>query len=183
MTFLLDVNVLIALIDPTHISHDTTHRWFTLEGSASWATCPITENGVIRIVGSAKYPNAPGSPAIVAAVLDRLRALPGHVFWPDDISLLDREHVAAERMLGFGQVTDTYLLALAVVHGGRLATLDRRLSFSAVQDGQHALHLILTPPGAGSLQIRPGAPALAALPVLRVIVPGPLLQGLIPGAH
>jgi predicted nucleic acid-binding protein len=82
MTFLLDVNVLIALIDPSHVSHDAAHRWFDAEGKATWATCPITENGVIRIVGSPKYPNMPGSTAVVAEIVTRLRALPGHVFWP-----------------------------------------------------------------------------------------------------
>jgi toxin-antitoxin system PIN domain toxin len=140
--FLLDVNVLIALIDPTHVSHEDAHRWFAQAGSASWATCPMTENGVLRIVGSPRYPNTPGSPAVVAAVLGRLRALPGHVFWPDDISLLDRRHVEAAQVLGAGQVTDTYLLALAAAHGGRLASLDRRLSVTAVPGGKHGLHLI-----------------------------------------
>jgi uncharacterized protein len=142
VTFLLDVNVLIALIDPTHVSHAGAHRWFAQAGSASWATCPITENGVLRIVGSPRYPNTPGSPAVVAAVLGRLRALPGHVFWPDDISLLDRRRVAADRLLAAGQVTDTYLLALAVAHGGQLASLDRRLSAAAVHGGEPGLHLI-----------------------------------------
>lgn len=135
MTFLLDVNVLIALFDPTHVSHADEHRWFAQAGSAHWATCPMTGNGVLRIVGSPRYPNTPGSPGAVAAVLGRLRALPGHVFWPDDISLLDRRHVEAEQVLAAGQVTDTYLLARAVAHGGRLASLDRRLSVAAVRGG------------------------------------------------
>ncbi|HUD62303.1 MAG TPA: TA system VapC family ribonuclease toxin, partial [Acetobacteraceae bacterium] len=135
MTFLLDVNVLIALIDPTHVSHGDAHRWFGQEGAADWATCPITEIGVLRIVGNPRYPNTPGSPAVVATVLDRLRTLPGHAFWPDDISLLDPRHADAERMLASTQVTDTYLLALAVAHGGQLATLDRRLSVTAVHRG------------------------------------------------
>jgi len=102
----------------------------------------MTENGVMRIVGSPRYPNTPGSPAVVATVLGRLRALPGHIFWSDDISLLDRRHVAAEQVLAAGQVTDTYLLALAVAHGGQLASLDRRLSVSAVLGGKNGLHLI-----------------------------------------
>ncbi len=142
MTFLLDVNVLIALIDPTHISHGDAHGWFAKEGSASWATCPITENGVLRIVGNPRYPNTPGSPAVVAAVLGRLRTVPGHAFWPDDISLLDGRYVEAERLLTVGQVTDSYLLALAVAHGGQLASLDRRLSVAAVLGGEPALRLI-----------------------------------------
>ena len=142
MTFLLDVNVLIALIDPTHVNHAQAHQWFAQEGGADWATCPITENGVLRIVGNPRYPNTPGSPAVVAAVLGRLRTLPGHVFWPDDISLLDPRYAAAEQILASAQVTDAYLLALAVAHGGQLATMDRRLSVTAVHRGQQGLRLI-----------------------------------------
>jgi len=142
VTFLLDVNVLIALIDPTHISHDAAHDWFGREGRLSWATCPMTENGVMRIVGHANYPNTPGSPAQVAAVISRVRNQPGHAFWPDDISLVAADHVDQAQILTSGQVTDSYLLALAVAHQGRLATFDRRLSTKAVKGGKAALHLI-----------------------------------------
>ena len=142
MTFLLDVNVLIALIDPTHVGHEVAHHWFDIEGKAAWATCPMTENGVIRIVGNPKYPNTPGSTAIVAEIVTQLRALPGHFFWPDDISLVDTDHVDASKVLIPAQVTDTYLLALAAAHGGKLATFDRRLSAKAVKGGRAALHLI-----------------------------------------
>ena len=139
MTFLLDVNVLIALIDPTHLSHHAAHEWFNAQGYRSWATCPITENGLLRIVGHPKYPNTPGAPAVVAPVLQGLCAMPGHLFWPDDISLLDPSHADATRILAHGHVTDTYLLALAMVHGGKLATLDRRLSTAAVPRGAASL--------------------------------------------
>ncbi len=142
MTFLLDVNVLIALIDPAHISHDAAHRWFEDRGQADWATCPLTENGVIRIVGHPKYPGAPGSPATVAAIISTLRTVPGHVFWPDDISLFGDARIDPAQILTSGQVTDTYLLALAAAHGGQLATFDRRLSANAVRGGKAALHLI-----------------------------------------
>jgi uncharacterized protein len=142
VTFLLDVNVLIALIDPAHVGHDAAHRWFEAEGGRAWATCPLTENGVVRIVGHLKYPNTPGSPAVVAAIIARLRALPGHTFWADDISVTDVERFEPTRILTSGQVTDSYLLALAVAHGGRLATFDRRLSPAAVRGGKPALHLL-----------------------------------------
>lgn len=142
MTFLLDVNVLVALIDPVHVGHDAAHRWFDAEGKAAWATCPMTENGVIRIVGHPKYPNTPGSTATVATIVTQLRTLSGHVFWPDDISLVDSRHVDAAQVLTSAQVTDTYLLALAVAHGGRLATFDRRLSVKALKAGKAALHVI-----------------------------------------
>lgn len=140
--FLLDVNVLIALIDPTHVQHDPAHVWFAAQGRRSWATCPLTENGVLRIVGHARYPNSPGTPAAVAPLLAGLCALPGHVFWPDDISLLAADSVDAARLLASSQVTDSYLLALACAHGGQLATFDRRLVADAVHGGVKGLHLI-----------------------------------------
>jgi uncharacterized protein len=142
MTFLPDVNVLIALIDPAHVHHDEAHLWFAVHGRQAWATCPLTENGVLRIVGHARYPNSPGTPAAVAQLMTRLRALPGHSFWPDDISLLDAQELDAERLLTSGQVTDSYLLALACAHGGQLATFDRRLVIDAVRNGARGLHLI-----------------------------------------
>ncbi len=142
MTFLLDVNVLIALIDPAHVTHDAAHRWFAARGEAAWATCPMTENGVIRIVGHPKYPGAPGSPAAVAAIVAQLRTVAGHVFWPDDISLVGDARIDPARVLTSGQVTDTYLLALAAGRGGRLATFDRRLVVDAVKGGRAALYLI-----------------------------------------
>ena len=140
--FLLDVNVLIALVDPTHVQHDAAHDWFALQGRKSWATCPLTENGVLRIVGHARYPNSPGTPAAVAPLMATLRTLAGHVFWPDNISLLDTEHIDATRLLSAAQVTDSYLLALASAHGGQLASFDRRLVTDAVRGGARCLHLI-----------------------------------------
>ncbi|GAC1335352.1 MAG: DNA-binding protein [Beijerinckiaceae bacterium] len=142
MTFLLDVNVLIALIDPAHVSHDAAHVWFARECRNGWATCPITENGVIRVVGHPNYPNTPGSPAIVADIVRQLRTLPQHVFWPDKISLVDEMYTDVSEILTPRQVTDSYLLALAVAHSGKLATLDRRLSVRATVRGKEALHLI-----------------------------------------
>lgn len=144
MTFLLDVNVLVALIDPAHVAHDTAHDWFEATGGRSWASCPITENGVMRIVGHPRYPNTPGSPAIVAGVIGKLRALPNHQFWPDDLSLVGSDLIDATGILTSKQVTDTYLLALARRHGGRLATFDRRLSATAVRGGRAALYQIGT---------------------------------------
>ncbi len=142
MTYLLDVNVLIALTDPSHVAHDDAHAWFSREGHTSWATCPITENGVLRILGNPKYPNSPGSPAIVAGIVEQLRSLPGHCFWAEDFSLVGSEAVDARRILTSAQVTDTYLLAFAKVRGGKLATFDRRLSIDAVKGGKATLHLI-----------------------------------------
>ncbi|NRQ16591.1 TA system VapC family ribonuclease toxin [Ensifer sesbaniae] len=142
MTFLLDVNVLIALIDPGHVAHDDAHEWFAAIGQFAWATCPITENGVIRIVGNPKYPNSPGSPSLVMEIVGKLRSLPGHNFWPDVVSLVGAGDINPRKILTAGQVTDTYLLALAKAQGGQLATFDRKLSTAAVNGGNSTLHLI-----------------------------------------
>jgi toxin-antitoxin system PIN domain toxin len=140
--FLLDVNVLVALIDPAHIQHDHAHNWFSAQGKRAWATCPLTENGIVRVVGHPRYPNSPGTPAAVTEMVQVLRGLGGHEFWPDDISLLDPNHIEATRLLESSQVTDSYLLALASAHDGKLATFDRHLVTSAVVGGSKALHLI-----------------------------------------
>lgn len=140
--FLLDINVLIALIDPAHVQHDRAHEWFESKGKRAWATCPLTENGVLRIMGHARYPNSPGTPAAVAEILAAVRRLSGHEFWPDDISLLDRGKANATRLLDSIHVTDSYLLALARAHAGALASFDQRLVTDAVSDGNQFLHLI-----------------------------------------
>jgi uncharacterized protein len=141
-TFLLDVNVLIALVDPVHVQHEQAHEWFSRAGKRSFATCPITENGLLRIVGHPKYPNNPGAPSAVAASLAAMRAMPGHAFWPDSISIADKSHIDITRLSSHAQITDSYLLALAKLHGGRLASMDRRLVVDAVVDGSASLEII-----------------------------------------
>jgi toxin-antitoxin system PIN domain toxin len=140
--FLLDVNVLIALIAPTHVFHTRAQVWFTTIRAQGWATCPITELGVLRILSNPKMPNSVGSPAVVAEMLAVLKAGPGHVFWPDAISVFDRTVWDAGKLLTSGQVTDSYLLALAASKGGKLATFDARLNTMAVRNGGVFLHLI-----------------------------------------
>lgn len=141
--FLLDVNVLIALLDPLHVQHDAAHEWFAAQGRHAWATCGLTEDGVLRIVGHPRYPNCPGTPAVVAQLLAGLCALAGHVFWSDDLSLLRSETVDGSRLLTSAQITGSRLLALAARHRGRLASFDRRrMVTSAVAGGAHVLQLI-----------------------------------------
>jgi hypothetical protein len=142
MTFLLDVNVLIALMDPLHVRHESALHWFSTVGQNAWATCPLTENGLLRVVGHPSYPNWFGGPPVVAEVFSKFLKHSEHIFWHDDLSLLDREKVDVRRLSSAGQVTDSYLLALAIAHGGKLATLDRRLLTDAVRNGAQGLHLI-----------------------------------------
>jgi toxin-antitoxin system PIN domain toxin len=142
MTYLLDVNVLIALMDSSHIEHNRAHEWFDAIGRHSWATSPMTENGALRILSHPNYPNSPGSPAVIAQMLQEFFTLSGHFFWPDDVSLLDPRLIDTSRLLAATQITDSYLLALAVAHEGQLATFDRRLIPDAVHNGTKGLHRI-----------------------------------------
>jgi len=141
-TFLLDVNVLIALVDPTHVQHDQAHDWFARTGRKRFATCPLTENGLVRIVGHPKYPNTPGPPSAVIKSLVAIRALPGHSFWPDKVSVADPAFFAHALLSSHSRVTDSYLLALAHANGGRLATMDTKLVTEVVPEGKAALELI-----------------------------------------
>lgn len=141
-TFLLDVNVLIALVDPAHVQHDHAHAWFSRTGRKGFATCPLTENGLLRIVGHPKYPNTPGPPSTVVPSLVAIRGLPGHTFWPDKVSFADPARFASARLSSPSRVTDSYLLALAHAHGGRLATMDARLATEVVVGGEAALEVI-----------------------------------------
>ncbi len=146
---LLDVNVLIALLDGRHVHHEQAHDWFAASQSLGWATCPLTQNAVLRILGHPRYPNSPGSPAVAAPLMQELIRHPQHHFWPDAISLLgtpgdESPAVDPTKLLEAGQLSDTYLLALAVHHSGTLVSFDRRLSCGAVAGGSAALHLIPT---------------------------------------
>jgi uncharacterized protein len=140
--YLLDVNVLIALIDPAHLQHEQVHAWFGKVGNRAFATCPITENGLLRIVGHPKYPNSPGPPSTVVAALTAIRSLSGHAFWPDSLSLIDSEHADPALLTSHSRVTDSYLLALARANKGKLATLDQKLATEVVAGGRSALALI-----------------------------------------
>lgn len=142
MTFLLDVNVLLALIDPRHVAFDLAHDWFAAEGHLSWATCPLVENGAVRIAGSSAYPSNLGQPALVADVLARFCRAPEHVFWPDELSLLTSPLIDRSTLVRSSAITDTYLLGLAAQNGGKLATLDRRLSTRVVKGGREALVIL-----------------------------------------
>jgi uncharacterized protein len=138
---LLDVNVLIALLDPNHIQHGLTQDWFADRMDKGWASCPITENGFVRIVAQPNYPHPVAIAEAVATLLALIRET-NHVFWADSVSLVDRSHFDPERLLSPRQITDSYLLALAAANGGKLATLDRRLIVDATPAAEDHLLLI-----------------------------------------
>ena len=132
MRALFDVNVLIALFDPEHVHHERAHQWWKLNKASGWASCPLTENGFVRILSQPKYPNAiPTNDAL--RLLRQSINRGGHAFWVDDVSLTDTDLFHTEHILGPKQITDLYLLALAVRNSGRLVTFDRRIPLSGVE--------------------------------------------------
>jgi toxin-antitoxin system PIN domain toxin len=140
MRALLDVNVLIALLDADHVSHAPATRWFAEHAEGGWASCPITQNGCVRIMSHPAYPNT----RTVGEVAERLRgatAQEAHRFWPDDQSILDNTLIDVTRVHGPRQLTDTYLLALAVKHDGCLVTFDSAIPVNAVK-GAARRHLV-----------------------------------------
>ena len=141
MRSLLDVNVLIALLQPDHAHHAVAHKWWAAHKSAGWASCPLTQNGFIRIISQPKYPK----PIPIARALDLLAEETqgtDHRFWADDLSLLDTQRFARHRILGPRQLTDVYLLALAVQNGGRLVSFDRAIPLAAVRSAAKQ-HLVV----------------------------------------
>lgn len=138
--YLLDVHVLLALSDPMHLHHEAAHSWFAGGPSSGWATCPITENGFVRIASHPSYPNRPGNSPVVLALLRTLCTAEGHHFWPDALSL--RTMLDEHRLFTHTQVTDLYLLGLAVAQGGKLATFDNRIAADTITGGAAALELI-----------------------------------------
>jgi hypothetical protein len=140
MRALLDVNVLIALLDVDHVHHAPAHTWLGANIEAGWASCPLTQNGCIRILSQPAYPGALPA-AAVAGRLATATATRWHRFWPDAISLLDEARIDRSRILSPRHITDVYLLALAVHHGGRFVTFDRGIPLAAVREA-HAEHLV-----------------------------------------
>ena len=141
MRALLDVNVLIALLDADHIHHLTARSWLEANIAAGWASCAVTQNGCIRVLSQPNYPNAL-APADVAARLREATETPFHQYWTDAPTLLAASAVDWQYVHGSTQVTDVYLLGLAVHHGGRLVTFDHTVPRRAVP-GAQAHHLLL----------------------------------------
>jgi toxin-antitoxin system PIN domain toxin len=139
--YLLDINLLIALTDPMHVHHDLSHQWFAKKRKKGWATCPLTENGFVRIASHPNYPNRPGDVPTVFSILRQVCESPEHQFWADNLSLLDV--LTPDAIITHAQITDIYLLGLAVHNNGKLASLDQRIPANAVRGGRQALELLI----------------------------------------
>jgi toxin-antitoxin system PIN domain toxin len=141
--YLLDINLLLALTDPMHVHHKIAHEWFVKTGQKAWATCPLTQNGFVRIASHPKYPNRPGDVRAVCSILGQICESPGHHFWAEALSLLDI--LDSDAIISHAQITDIYLLGLAVHKRGKLSTLDQHIPVGAVRGGRRALELINAP--------------------------------------
>ncbi|MGO8930684.1 MAG: TA system VapC family ribonuclease toxin [Limisphaerales bacterium] len=133
MRALLDINAVIALLGPDHAFQERAQAWWAAQANSGWASCPIVENGVVRIMSNPGYTQ--GARFTPGDLISRLRMFAtqtNHEFWPDDVSLRDGKLFMPERIHSSRQLTDLYLLALASKHAGMLATFDRAIPISAV---------------------------------------------------
>ena len=144
---LLDVNVLVALFDPDHVHHELAHDWFERRRTRGWATCPITENGFVRVLSNPGYGGPALRPSELVDRLSRFCASGHHVFWPDDVSLRDADLFTIRLVTGHRQLTDIYLLGLARRHRGTLATFDRTIRVTALAGEARAALEVIAPPG------------------------------------
>jgi uncharacterized protein len=138
---LLDINVLIALCDPNHIDHQRVAVWFEEIGGEAWVSCPITENGFIRILSNPNYPGLCGSVFVATKLLQGFRRQKGHEFWADDYSIVDGT-IDLSRLAGHKQITDLYLLGLAARRKARFASVDRLVPAELVQGGAEAYEVV-----------------------------------------
>ena len=129
---LLDINVLVALFDPDHVHHELAHDWFADHHSAGWASCPLTENGLIRVLANPRYGSPNASLRGVREAVRRFFASDEHECWPDDVSIADDALFNVTAMAGHRQITDVYLLGLATRRKGHLVTFDRSIPLKAV---------------------------------------------------
>ncbi len=138
MAALLDVNALIALVDSDHVSHEAMQKWFIKHHRSGWATCPLTENGMVRVLSQPAYPSGQRTPSEVIQVLNALKAAfaNSYEFWPDDVSIADDSAFKSSLIAGTRQVTDVYLVGLSVRQKGTLVSFDRSLTWQAVRGDQ-----------------------------------------------
>ena len=142
MPSLLDINVLIPLLDENHSRHPAVADWFANHVEDGWTSCPLTQNGFVRIMSQPRYPNRLDI-GEAARKLHEAVSTPYHQFLADDISLLDNALVDANNLSGPRQITDVYLLALAVAHDIRFVTLDKRLPLNVVRGAQSESLVVL----------------------------------------
>jgi len=137
MRSLLDINVIIALLHGDHTFHEKAHAWWDANSKFGWASCAISENGVVRIMANPSFSKQTRfSPFDLIERLKLFASQTDHEFWPLDISLRNEKIFASDRILSSSTLTDIYLLALAADRDGRLVTFDQSISLSAIRNAK-----------------------------------------------
>lgn len=126
--YLLDTNVLVALLWPSHAEHAVAARWFQRHRASGWASCPLTQSGFVRIVSNPAFSRDAVTPREASELLAVNTAAGDHVFWSDDLPYAEASAFAGARLVGHQQVTDAYLLGLAIRRAGVLVTLDKGIA-------------------------------------------------------
>lgn len=141
-TALLDLNILTALLWPAHEHHEAAHRWFGARRNRRWATCALTELGLVRLITNPSFSRDALSPADALVLLSSNLAHENHVFWIEDLSVTEALDAVPRKLQGHKQVTDAYLLALAIHHKGVLATFDRAMETLAAGWATEAVEMV-----------------------------------------
>ena len=141
MRSLFDVNVLLALFQPEHIHFERVQKWWEANRHHGWASCPLTQNGFARVISQQSYRKPLSTAEAIGRLAEQIERT-DHVFWPDDISIADAAAFDRSGILGPNQITDAYLLALAVKHGGRLVTFDQNIPLRAARAAEPR-HLVV----------------------------------------
>ncbi|MCP5197936.1 MAG: VapC toxin family PIN domain ribonuclease [Gammaproteobacteria bacterium] len=143
MIHLLDVNVLIALAWPSHVHHRLAQEWFKGHRHQGWATCPLTQTGFVRISSNPRFIDGAVTPGEALDLLRQVTRSEDHHFWADSVDVTQEPDGLGAHLLGHRQVTDAYLLILAIANQGALATLDSDIAALLPTAAQHSPHLAL----------------------------------------
>jgi hypothetical protein len=128
MQSLLDTNILIALIWPEHPFHSTAQNWFHKNSRHGWATCPITQSGFVRVVSNTAFSSHALSVPDAITALGKNLQHPAHEFWPDELTVAQSAAILQKPLHGHRQLTDAYLLSLAIYKRARFVTFDKRIA-------------------------------------------------------
>jgi toxin-antitoxin system PIN domain toxin len=141
--FLLDANVLIAMAWPTHRVHEKVQGWLARHAREGWATCPLTQLAFVRILSNPAFSPDALTPGDALGLLEANLRHPAHRFWADEVSLVEALEPFVPKLTGHQQVTDAYLLGLAMHKRGKLVTMDRAVRMLLPDKGAEDDFLIL----------------------------------------
>jgi toxin-antitoxin system PIN domain toxin len=133
---LLDINVLVALLWRSHEDHEKAQNWFAHAAKAGWATCPFTQAGCVRILSNPAFSKNAVTPQQALKLLSVNMNHPSHMFWPDDLTFPEAVAPLEKLLVGHKQVSDAYLLGLAIRRKAKLVTLDRSVSALLTRERQ-----------------------------------------------